>query len=142
MIAEKVYKVIDILDEISNIESKLSNTVSQCDMKVQDLLHYLENSHLKVGGYIKLLVELKKVRIERRQAKNDLNIMNEFKKNMLQIQSPKGRETLKNIIKRQEKINNGKYHNRVYKPDELDLIVGVKKFDKEGSEKIDNSKSR
>lgn len=139
MIAEKVYKVIDILDEISNIESELSNKLSQCDMKEQDLLHYLENSHLKVGGYIKLLVELKKVRIERREAKNDLNIMNEFKKNMLQIQSPKGRETLRNIIKRQEKINNGKYHNRVYKPGELEFIVGLKKSINEGRDNGDNS---
>lgn len=132
MIAEKVYKVVDILDEIFNFESELSNKVSQCDMKEQDLLHYLENNSLKVGGYIKLAVELKKVRIERRQAKNDLNVMSEFKKNMLQIQSLKGRETLRNIIKRQEKLNNGKYHNRVYKPNELDIIVGLKKSDKEG----------
>lgn len=58
--------------------------------------------------------------------KNDFLILNEFRKNILQIQTAKGREALRNIIKRQEKLCNGKYNNRIYKQEELEnLIKGI-----------------
>lgn len=88
----------------------------------------MERNKLKNYEYIRLAVELKKVREKRRESKNNLAIIVEFKRNCMQLQSEKGREALKNIIKRQEKANNGKYHNRVYKANELDLII--KKGDK------------
>ena len=123
MIQDKIYETIDFLNEIDNTAKELSNKMSEADMKIQVLLHYLESNTLKNYEYIRLAVELKKVRKERREAKNNLNIINEFKKNILQIQNERGREALKNIIKRQEKVNNGKYHNRVYKSEELNNLI-------------------
>lgn len=123
MLAEKIYETIDFLNEIDSMEQELRDKLSEMDNRTQDLMHYLENNKLKAYEHTKLSMELKRVREERRKVKNDMAIINEFKKNCMQLQNPKGRETLKNIIKRQEKSNNGKYHNRVYKQEELDLII-------------------
>lgn len=105
------------------MELDLRNKLSEMDNRTQDIMHYLENNRLKAYEHTKLSMELKRVRQERRKIKNDMAIINEYKKNCMQLQSQKGREALKNIIKRQEKANNGKYHNRVYKDNELDLII-------------------
>lgn len=123
MLVERIYKTIDFLDEVDSLENDLRAKISEMDLKEQDLLHYLERNKLKNYEYIRLAVELKKVREERRESKNNLAIIVEFKRNCMQLQSTKGRETLKNIIKRQDKRNNGIYHNRVYKQEELDLII-------------------
>lgn len=123
MLAEKIYETIDFLNEIDSMEQELRDKLSEMDNRTQDLMHYLENNKLKAYEHTKLSMELKRVREERRKVKNDMAIINEFKKNCMQLQNPKGREALKNIIKRQEKLNNGKYHNRVYKDEELEQII-------------------
>lgn len=120
---EKIYETIDFLNEIDDLEKKSREKISESDNRIQDLMHYLENNKLKNYEYIRFAVELKRVRDERRENKNELALINEFKKNMLQLQNEKGREALKNIIKRQEKLNNGKYHNRIYKQEELDFLI-------------------
>lgn len=120
---EKIYETIDFLNEVDDLEKNSREKISESDNRIQDLMHYLENNKLKNYEYIRFAVELKRVRDERRENKNELALINEFKKNMLQLQSEKGREALKNIIKRQEKLNNGKYHNRIYKQEELDFLI-------------------
>lgn len=123
MLADRIYETIDFLNEIDNMELDLRNKLSEMDNRTQDIMHYLENNKLKAYEHTKLSMELKRVRQERRKIKNDMAIINEYKKNCMQLQSQKGREALKNIIKRQEKVNNGKFRNRVYKDNELDLII-------------------
>ena len=120
---EKIYETIDFLNEVDDLEKNSREKISESDNRIQDLMHYLENNKLKNYEYIRFAVELKRVRDERRENKNKLALINEFKKNMLQLQNEKGREALKNIIKRQEKLNNGKYHNRIYKQEELDFLI-------------------
>lgn len=120
---EKIYETIDFLNEVDDLEKNSREKISESDNRIQDLMHYLENNKLKNYEYIRFAVELKRVRDKRRENKNELALINEFKKNMLQLQSEKGREALKNIIKRQEKLNNGKYHNRIYKQEELDFLI-------------------
>lgn len=122
-LSEKIYETIDFLNEVDDLEKNSREKISESDNRIQDLMHYLENNKLKNYEYIRFAVELKRVRDERRENKNELALINEFKKNMLQLQSEKGREALKNIIKRQEKLNNGKYHNRIYKQEELDFLI-------------------
>lgn len=134
MLVDRIYETIDFLNEVDNTELQLKTRQLELDNMTQDLLHYLENNILKSFELVRLARELKKVREERKQVKNDLAIINEYKKNCMQLQNSKGRETLRNIIKKQDKINNGKYHNRVYKLDELESLIKNRGVESNGQE--------
>lgn len=116
--------MLDFLDEIDNIFVESKEKQQLMDLKEQDLLHYIEFNKLKSYERVRLTNIFEEVRSERREAKDNIEILMQFKSNILQMQTKAGREQLRNILKRQEKkLKNRKYANRAYKREELDSLI-------------------
>lgn len=121
---QKIINTLDFLDEIENLNIESQNKRQIADQKEQDLLHYMEINKLKSYEMVRLVSEFEKVRKERREAKDSIEVITQFKSNILQMQTKAGREQLRNMLKRQEKkLKNRKYINRVYKEEELDRLI-------------------
>lgn len=124
---QKIMDMLNFLDEIDNIFTESKEKQQLMDLKEQDLLHYIEFNKLKSFERVRLTNIFEKVRTERREAKNNIEVITQFKCNILQMQTKAGREQLRNMLKRQEKkLKNRRYTNRAYKHEELDrMIKGV-----------------
>ena len=71
-ITKKIQNIVDELDNIEEYSDSLPDKLSEIDLKTQDLLHYIEYNKISILWAYKYIVELKKLRIERRRIKNDM----------------------------------------------------------------------
>lgn len=77
MEAESLLKyMLDFFQNIDNEAKKITDELSQKDLERQDILHYIENKKLNASEYAKVGKLLKKVSIERRKIKKDLEKIN------------------------------------------------------------------
>ena len=77
-IFESFEKAIGLLNSIENSEKELYEKQSVYDQKIQYWLHYLENSKISTKQSYRITRELKHLREERRQVKNDLDLLRSF----------------------------------------------------------------
>lgn len=125
-IKEKIIGAIKILDEIDSYTDTLQDSLSNVDLKICDLMHYIEFNKLKTNECYRVTKELHNIRVERRKIKNDMELANTFKLHKNQLLSIENREFLRNLmLKKQEQLVNSKYKNRVYTDEELKELVGV-----------------
>lgn len=112
------------MKKLKEINVKNAIIISNCDKKEQDLLHHIELDTLKAYQRINLMTEFKKVRIERRIAKNNCEKVNYIITNILNIY--KGSKILNVELEKFETISlkNKKYGNRFYKKEEFEQIIG------------------
>ena len=68
--------MLDFFQNIDNEAKKITDELSQKDLERQDILHYIENKKLNASEYAKAGKLLKKVSIERRKIKKDLEKIN------------------------------------------------------------------
>ena len=71
-----------LLDQMAQIEYRytfLSRSLSELDGLKNDIDHYIEFGVMKVGQMTKLVYKLKRVLNRRRDVKDELKILNEFK---------------------------------------------------------------
>ena len=126
---QKIMDMLNFLDEIDIINEESKEKQQLMDLKQQDLLHYIEFNKLKSYERTRLTNLLEEVRKERREAKDNIETLINFKSNILQMQTKAGREQLRNVLKRQKKkLEHRRYTNRAYKQEELDrLVKGIEK---------------
>ena len=93
---------------------KLSKELSIADTKQQELLHYIENHNLNAVDSCKIIKLLKTVREERREIKNEINVVQSLKDTFVDKYKNKFIEkdliqALMNLKELSEKQNNPSY---------------------------------
>ena len=71
--------MLTFFQDIDKRLSELSKQQSVWDIKQDELLHYIENNKLDAVRACKIIKNLKYVREQRRQVKNEMNIINSLK---------------------------------------------------------------
>ena len=77
-VVKELHNIFDCLDKIDAYNDSLTTKLSEVDQKTQDLLHYIEYNKISILWAYKYIVELKKLRIERRKIKNDMTILAKY----------------------------------------------------------------
>ena len=123
-VLKTITEIVNKLNEIDNYDSSLSQLLSECNEREQDLLHYIENNKINILWCYKYVRELKNVREKRRNIKNDMERIMKFKE-----QKPKLASTIDNRqlmiaeLNKREKQLNCPYKNRRYTEEELQKIL-------------------
>jgi hypothetical protein len=125
-ITKKLQEAVNILDNIDIYDSGLNDRLSEIDLKIQDLLHYIETNKISILWAYKYICELKKLRLERREIKNDICIMQKFNEQKNKLLSTSNRKFLMAEIYKVEKQLHTPYKNRQYKDGEIDEILKKK----------------
>lgn len=120
-------EVVDILDNIDIYNEGLNDRLSEIDLKIQDLLHYIENNKINILWTYKYISELKRLRLDRRQIKNDICIMQKFNEQKNKLLSASNRKFLMTEIYKVEKQLSAPYKNRQYKDGEIDEMLKRKR---------------
>lgn len=122
-VINKIKEATDILDEIDEHFEGLNERLSEMDGRTQDLLHYIEEHNINILWAYKYIKELKRVRMERRQIKNDMAILYEFNKNKNKLISKDLRKFMLSDVYRREKQLNQPYKNTKYEGGEIENLL-------------------
>ncbi len=68
--------MLNFFQNIDKQAQKISEELSQKDLERQDILHYIENTELNAAGYARVGKLLKRVSMERREIKKELEKIN------------------------------------------------------------------
>ena len=122
-VIEEITTIVTLLNELDNYSSGLVNKTSELDLKQQDLLHYIENNSLKTNECYRIIRELKKIRENRRQIKNDMDLMSKYNEQKTKLVSTDNRRFLLAEMHKREKILGKSYTNKGYTDEELESIL-------------------
>lgn len=122
-VIEEITTIVTLLNELDNYSSGLVNKISELDLKQQDLLHYIENNSLKTNECYRIIRELKKIRENRRQIKNDMDLMSKYNEQKTKLVSADNRRFLLAEMHKREKILGKSYTNKGYTDEELESIL-------------------
>ena len=126
MTTEEILKyMLVFFQDIDKRLQKLREEQSVADIKQSDILHYIENHNLNASQSCKLIKQLKKVRKERREIKNEIDVVQSLKDTFVDKYKNKFIEkdiiqALKNLRQLEEKQNNPKYTYQ-YLTEELEI---------------------
>lgn len=122
-IVNKIIEIQKNMQELDDYFDSLSELQSQKDEQLSDLLHYIENNELKPRQAIQLIKEIKKVRIERRNILNDIEIKRVYDANKNKITASSQRQFFLNAICKRAKELNCNYKNRRYTDEDIQSIL-------------------
>jgi len=123
-LVEKLTGIVESVEKIAEEPQIYYDKVHECDLKLCDLMHLLENGTFKSYELVRIATQIKKVRIERRIAKENQELTNQFITCIGQLQSAGSRTMLKQNLFKKYKEMNLPYHNRIYTEEEIKWIVG------------------
>ena len=126
MTTEEILKyMLVFFQDIDKRLQKLREEQSIADIKQSDILHYIENHNLNASQSCKLIKQLKNVRKERREIKNEIDVVQSLKDTFVDKYKNKFTEkdiiqALKNLRQLEEKQNNPKFTYQ-YLTEELEI---------------------
>ena len=124
MIQEKIIEISKLLDDIDNFDNSVSDKMSEYSCKLSDLYHYVESNKMDSKRCYRFCKELKKVLAERREFKNNVELLREYKTNKAKLNNGiENRQILLSILGKRAKLLNCPYKNRVYLEEELKEIM-------------------
>lgn len=124
-VEELLKQMLNFFQNIDKRLSQLNNEQSKWDIMQDELLHYIENHNLDAIKSCKITKELKYIRKERRQVKNEIAVIdslkttfvNKYKNKFIEQDIIQALKNLKELDKRQ---NNPKYTYQ-YLTEELEI---------------------
>ena len=126
-ILEEIQEISSHYDLLQNYLNNLTNELSIVDSKISDIQHYIENNKLETFECYRIVKEYKKILLERRKIKNDIELSRVFNQEQHKIMSLENRKfLLSSLYKANNKLNNAIYKNRIYHDGELEKICGGK----------------
>lgn len=128
-VVEDIKKTVDILDNIDTYSNGLSEELSIVDGKIQDLLHYVENNKINILWCYRYVREMKRLRLDRRRIRNDMELLNKFSEHKNKLISKDNRQFLLAEMNKREKQLNQPYKNRQYGEEELEDVLKNKSQD-------------
>lgn len=107
--------MLAFFQDIDKRLEKLNNELSIADIKQQEILHYIENHNLNAVDSCKIIKLLKTVREERREIKNEQDVIQSLKDTFADKYKNKFIEkdliqALKNLKELRERQNNPRYN--------------------------------
>lgn len=114
------------LNKIDEYDESLVKELSNSDLAVSDLYHYLETNKIDTKGSYRFCKELKRVLQNRRRVKQDMSMLKLYKDNINKLIQKDNRQLLLTEVNRRNKqLQSSVYKNSVYKDDELkELLEG------------------
>ena len=126
-VLDEIQEISSHYDLLQNYLNNLTNELSIVDSKISDIQHYIENNKLEAFECYRIIKEYKKILLERRKIKNDMELSRVFNQEQHKIMSLENRKFLLNsLYKANNKLNNAIYKNRIYQDGELEQICGGK----------------
>ena len=123
-VLSEITEIVEKLNEIDNYDIGLSQLLSECDERQQDLLHYIENNKINMLWCYKYVRELKNIREKRRKIKNDIERLIRYKELKTKLASTQeNRQLMLAELNKREKNLNCPYKNRRYSEEELQKIL-------------------
>ena len=124
-IEEILNYMLTFFQDIDKRRKELNEEQSVIDKKQDEILHYIENHNTNASQSCRLIKILKEIRFERRQIKNEIEIVDSLKDNFVDKYKNKFIErdiiqALKDLKDRQEKHSNVKYSYK-YLTKELEI---------------------
>lgn len=118
--------VLQLFNDIDKRQEELSKEQSVADTKQDEILHYIEIHNLNAATRCKVISLLKKVREERRQIKNELDVIRSLKDSFIDKYKSKFIEkdimiALKNLKELEGRKNNPKYTYK-YLTEDLEIL--------------------
>lgn len=120
---KEIENVLIALDDIDKYCNSLGSLLSLEDQKTQDLLHYIENNKINAFQSYRLVKQIKKIRLDRRNIKNNIELATTFYNNKNKLISSEYRSVLKDELKKTKKKLQLKYKNRYYQQCEIVNII-------------------
>ena len=117
--------MLTFFQDIDKRLSELNDKQSEWDIKQDELLHYIENHNLDAIKSCKIIRQLKYVRAERRQVKNEIDVIRSLKDTFVDKYKNKFIEkdliqALKNLKELNQRKDNPKYTYQ-YLTEELEI---------------------
>lgn len=122
-IIEELDNAIEILNRIDEYTNTLVDALSNYDKMTTDLLHYIENNNLNAPQSCRLIKEIKRIRLERRKIKNDMELTKVYKDNINKLINIDNRSILMSKIHKIEKQLESEYQNRIYTQEDINNIL-------------------
>lgn len=118
--------VLQLFHDIDKRQEELSKEQSVADTKQDEILHYIEIHNLNAATRCKVISLLKKVREERRQIKNEIDVIHSLKDSFIDKYKNKFIEkdiiiALKNLQELEKRKNNPKYTYK-YLTEDLEML--------------------
>lgn len=124
-VMEIILKICNLLNQVDDFANDVPVKSQEYDEKLSDLYHFAETNKMDAKMAYRFCKELKKVLQERREFKNNVEILREYKNQKQKLNS--GIDNRKLFITEMKKrVNrlNQPYKNRSYKEDELKEKIG------------------
>lgn len=125
-VLEKITQAIKLLQEIEKYKEELPTLQQEVDYRLSDLLHKIENDSLNAPQSCKIVKEIKKQRLIRRDYQNDYEILRTYTNNVNKLMNAGNREMLLSELKKTNNRLNQPYKNRVYTDEDMKELLGVK----------------
>ena len=115
MSVEDILKlVLNLFQDVDKRLAELNSEQSKYDIKQDEVLHYIENHNLNATQRCKIVGLLKEIRYERRQVKDEIDILRSLKDTFIDKYKNKFIEkdiiqTLKNLKEVEKRKNSPKY---------------------------------
>lgn len=130
-VLESIKEAIGLLKGIDEYYDALNGEngyISTCDRKIDYWEHYLEFETLVPAQVYRIAREIKRLRIIRRQYKNDAELIRVYKQNEAKMQNGNHREILlSQLCKTDSKQKNATYSYSAYTEEERDEILGIER---------------
>lgn len=125
-VLEKITQAIKLLQEIEKYKEELPALQQEVDYRLSDLPHKIENDSLNAPQSCKIVKEIKKQRLIRRDYQNDYEILRTYTNNVNKLMNAGNRKMLLSELKKTNNRLNQPYKNRIYTNDEMNELLGVK----------------
>ena len=122
-VLDNVREAVELLDDVEDLEDKFSKQESISDKKIDYWLHRIEFETIPVTQAYKIIKEIKRLRIARREAKRELWLIKVYKDNQGKLCNSDNRKMLlSNLYKTSNKQQNAQYSYDAYTTEELEEV--------------------
>jgi inhibitor of KinA sporulation pathway (predicted exonuclease) len=126
----KISEACKLLNEVEEYVKDLDDRHSICDMKLSDMWHLIENNDVEEwskGELRNVAKEIKSVCEVRRKVKVNIGLRKIYQDNIGKLNNQVNRAMLLEKLNKAQKSYNSDYTYRVYKEEEINKLVELKK---------------
>lgn len=116
---EEIKEAITLLNKIDEYNETLPSLMSNNDLAISDLYHYIENNTLNSKSSYRMIKELKERLKERRRLKDEQSIMRVYNNQKSKLVEINNRKMILVDLNKEKKKLQTPYKNRIYEEEEL-----------------------
>lgn len=122
-VLQRINNIVSSLNDIQKIKDDHSSAMQEVEYKISDILHLIELNDIPDSACKKVIAELKKLRILRRDLKNQYELLKTFDTHKEKLLKDNARFMFNAEIGKMEKRLHSAYNNRVYTEEELNNFI-------------------